>query len=150
MAARHLQADDAAGAPPVGDRPSGPSGLGGGSFAGRGVSGRAAEIASEWASAERTGQIHPEHHVRARDYRGRGPRGYRRSDQRILEDVSDRLTDDAWIDASGIEVQVEQGEVTLDGRVDTRSARRRAEDLAATVPGVIHVQNNLRVRPPQL
>ena len=40
----------------------------------------------------------------ALDYAGRGPRGYRRSDDRIGEDVCDRLTDDPALDASGIEV----------------------------------------------
>jgi osmotically-inducible protein OsmY len=79
-------------------------------------------------------------------HRGRGPRGYARSDDRIREDVSDRLTDDPFIDASEIEVAVSRSEVTLSGTADSRSARRRAEDLAEAVSGVTHVQNNLRVR----
>jgi hypothetical protein len=61
---------------------------------------------------------------------GRGPRGYTRSDQRILEDVSDRLTEDWYIDASDIEVSVSNAEVTLAGSVDSRDDKRRAEDLA--------------------
>lgn len=82
----------------------------------------------------------------AQHHRGRGPRGYSRSDDRIREDVSDRLTDDAYIDASDIDVRVEKGEVTLAGHVDDRHAKRRAEDIAESVSGVGHVQNNLRVR----
>jgi osmotically-inducible protein OsmY len=78
-------------------------------------------------------------------HEGRGPKGYRRSDDRIREDVSDRLTDDAFIDASDIEIQVANAEVTLTGSVDSRMARRRAEDLSERVSGVTHVQNNLRV-----
>lgn len=39
---------------------------------------------------------------------------------------------------------VESGEVTLAGSVEGRRAKRRAEDLADTVSGVRHVQNNLR------
>ena len=81
-----------------------------------------------------------------RSHRGRGPRGYARSDDRIREDVSDRLTDDPYVDASDIEVTVSGGEVTLTGHVEHRAARRRAEDLAESVSGVSHVQNNLRVR----
>jgi hypothetical protein len=81
-------------------------------------------------------------------HRGRGPRGYRRSDARILEDVSDRLTDDPRLDASEIQVDVTDGEVTLTGLVDRREARRRAEDLAESVAGVRYVMNNLRVRQP--
>jgi osmotically-inducible protein OsmY len=77
---------------------------------------------------------------------GRGPRGYTRSEDRIREDVSDRLTDDWEVDASNIEVLVSSGEVTLNGTVDSRYAKRRAEHLADQVSGVRHVQNNLRVQ----
>lgn len=79
-------------------------------------------------------------------YYGRGPKGYRRSDERIREDVNDRLTDDWRVDASDIEVTVSSCEVTLNGTVGSREERRRAEDIAESVSGVRHVQNNLRVR----
>jgi hypothetical protein len=79
------------------------------------------------------------------DHRGRGPKGYKRSDARIHEDVNDRLTDDPTVDASGVTVTVADGEVTLDGTVTSRFAKRRAEDCADSVAGVRHVQNNLRV-----
>lgn len=79
-------------------------------------------------------------------HRGRGPKGYTRSDERIREDVNDRLTDDPYLDASDIDVAVAGGEVTLNGTVESRSAKRRAEDLADRVSGVSHVQNNLRAR----
>lgn len=78
-------------------------------------------------------------------HRGRGPRGYKRSDERILEDVSDRLTEDPHVDARAIEVRVEEGEITLDGTVGSRWEKRHAEDIAESVSGVAHVQNNLRV-----
>jgi hypothetical protein len=78
-------------------------------------------------------------------HRGRGPRGYKRSDARIREDVSDRLSDDGLVDASEIEVTVEGAEVTLNGTVESREQKRRAEDCAESVSGVVHVQNNLRL-----
>ena len=84
--------------------------------------------------------------VRA-EHRGRGPKGYQRSDARIAEDLNDRLTDDPYLDASDIEVRVQDGEVTLSGEVARREDKRRAEDLADNISGVGHVQNNLRVRP---
>jgi osmotically-inducible protein OsmY len=77
---------------------------------------------------------------------GRGPKNYTRSDDRIREDVNDRLTEDPELDASEIEVKVSSCEVTLTGTVDTREAKRRAEDCAESVSGVKHVQNNLRVQ----
>lgn len=79
------------------------------------------------------------------DHRGRGPKNYTRSDERIREDINDRLTEDPWLDASGIEVQVARCEVTLSGTVSRREDRRRAEDLAEQVSGVRHVQNDIRV-----
>ena len=82
-------------------------------------------------------------------HRGRGPKSYVRSDERIREDVNDRLTDDPHLDASEIEVTVENREVTLSGHVNSRFEKRHAEDLAESVSGVSHVQNNLRVQQPE-
>lgn len=79
-------------------------------------------------------------------HRGRGPKGYTRSDERIREDVNDRLMEDWGVDATDIEVTVNAGEVTLTGTVDSRESKRRAEDIAAYVLGVKDVQNSLRVR----
>src|SRR4029078_3461021 len=79
-------------------------------------------------------------------HRGRGPKGYTRSDDRIREEVCDRLTDDPVVDASDVEVNVSNSEVTLSGTVDNREERRRAENCAERVSGVTHVQNNLRVK----
>ncbi|HEX4351735.1 MAG TPA: BON domain-containing protein [Polyangiales bacterium] len=77
---------------------------------------------------------------------GRGPRGYKRSDERIREDVNDRLFQDHEIDASEIEVRVSDGHVTLEGSVVSRYIKRQAEDLADSVLGVNDVTNHLRVR----
>lgn len=95
---------------------------------------RAGDRVSEFFGAEDTGQ-----------HRGRGPKGYRRSDDRIRDDINDRLTDDAWLDASNIDIEVKVAEVTLNGTVNSREDKRRAEDLAEAISGVRHVQNNLRV-----
>lgn len=78
-------------------------------------------------------------------YVGRGPKGYRRSDDRIREDVSEELTRHPGIDASDIEVRVENGEVTLTGAVDGRRAKRMAEDCVEQCSGVKEVHNQLRV-----
>lgn len=79
------------------------------------------------------------------EHRGRGPKNYTRSDERIRDDVNDRLTDDSWLDAQEISVEVANREVTLSGTVASRDDKRRAEQLAESVSGVDHVQNNLRV-----
>lgn len=83
---------------------------------------------------------------REQDHRGKGPAGYTRSDERIREDVNDSLTEDWRVDARAIEIEVGNGEVTLNGTVPSRMQKRRAEDLVEDLSGVKHVQNNLRVR----
>lgn len=79
-------------------------------------------------------------------YTGRGPKGYTRSDDRIREDVSDRLEQHGDIDASEIVVMVEAAEVTLEGTVPDRRTKRMAEDLAEDSPGVKQVHNRLRIQ----
>jgi BON domain len=78
---------------------------------------------------------------------GLGPRGWRRPDARIEEDVNEALTRDPDLDATDIEVRVEDGEVTLSGAVRDRSAKRRAEDDAEVCSGVRDVHNRLIVVP---
>ena len=77
---------------------------------------------------------------------GRGPQGYQRTDGRIMEDVCDRLMQHGQIDASDIEVSVNNREVTLNGSVDSRRTKRMAEDVAESVPGVTNVHNQLKAR----
>jgi osmotically-inducible protein OsmY len=83
---------------------------------------------------------------REQDHRGRGPKDYTRSDERIRDDANDKLTEDRRVDASNITVAVQDGEVTLGGTVTSREAKRRAEDVVDNISGVKHVQNNLRVQ----
>jgi len=78
-------------------------------------------------------------------HRGRGPRDYVRPDDRIADDIIDRLTDAPHIDASEILVMVENGEVTLSGNAPDRDMKREAENLAADASGVRDVHNRIRV-----
>jgi len=111
---------------------------------GRGWLDRASDAVASWfgdEEAERRRRMDEQ-----REHRGRGPKGYRRSDERIKEDVNDRLSDDYYLDASDVEVAVENMEVTLTGTVRNRNDKRRAEDLAESVSGVTNVENRLRVK----
>lgn len=87
-----------------------------------------------------------ERHVHRRSHAGLGPRGYRRSDARITEEVCERLTRHPDLDASDVEVHVADGEVTLEGEVEDRQAKRLAEAIAERAVGVNDVHNRLRVR----
>jgi osmotically-inducible protein OsmY len=82
---------------------------------------------------------------RAASYRGVGPRGYVRSDERLRELICERLTE-AELDASDMDVQVNEGTVTLEGSVPDRRTRHQAEDLVDECGGVKDIQNHLRVR----
>lgn len=81
-----------------------------------------------------------------RSFAGRGPRNYRRSDERIREDINEELTRDPDLDATDIDVRVEAGTVTLTGQVDSRHAKRLAEDISESVTGVQEVDNQLRIQ----
>jgi osmotically-inducible protein OsmY len=82
---------------------------------------------------------------RDRDFRGLGPKGYKRADERISDEAHERLTDDPWVDATMIAISVSGGEVTLSGTVENREAKHRAERCVEDISGVNHVQNNLRI-----
>lgn len=82
---------------------------------------------------------------RGQTHRGKGPRNFRRLDKRIFEDVCDSLAHDPDVDASDIEVQVDNGVAHLIGTVRSRYQKRRAEIAADNVPGVRDVMNELRI-----
>ena len=78
-------------------------------------------------------------------FTGRGPKGYQRSDERVTEEVSERLERHGDVDASEIEVSCSEGVVTLEGKVSDRRSKRLAEDCADDVYGVKDVMNQIRV-----
>jgi hypothetical protein len=77
---------------------------------------------------------------------GNGTEGAQRPDQRIEQEVVQRLADAGWVDASDVEVEVSDGVVTLRGDVEARAERRAAEEIASEVAGVVDVVNELRPR----
>src|SRR5512140_2653782 len=79
-------------------------------------------------------------------YSGYGPSGYTRADDRIKDDINERLTWDPRIDATDVNVDVNDGVVTLTGSVDSRHDKRLVEDITDDVSGVWDVNNQLRVR----
>ncbi len=74
---------------------------------------------------------------------GKGPKGYKRSDDRIREDACEALSVHPEIDASDMEVDVKDGIVYLTGSVESRLVKRMAEDLIENVPGVMDIRNEL-------
>lgn len=77
--------------------------------------------------------------------RGTAPKSYKRSDERIQDDVCERIMD-RGIDASDVDVKVKDAVVTLTGEVEDRSDKHRIEQIAAEVFGVQDVENQIRVK----
>lgn len=82
-------------------------------------------------------------------FAGRGPKGYQRSDERLKEDVCERLTDDPAIDASDISLEVSGGKVVLQGQVEQRWMKHHVENLVDRCSGVKDIDNRLQVSPRQ-
>lgn len=76
---------------------------------------------------------------------GKGPKGYQRSDERLREDVSERLMQAGGIDSSEVMVTVVSGKVTLEGTVPDRYMKHSIEDLVDACPGVQDIDNRIRV-----
>ncbi len=85
----------------------------------------------------------PGHHG---PHAGKGPRGYTRSDERILDEVCMLMTRHGQLDASDVNVEVHNGEVMLTGTVANRASKRLAEDISDSVPGVRDVSNQLKIQ----
>lgn len=80
---------------------------------------------------------------------GKGPRGWTLRDDRLIEEVSERLMEDPLLDARRVEVSANAGVVTLAGDVPGASDMAHAEMLARRTPGVTSVVNRLQVQPGQ-
>ncbi len=82
----------------------------------------------------------------SKSFFGKGPKGYKRSDERIKEEVCEILCHDHSIDASEIDVTVHNGEITLSGTVTERRMKRLAEDCVESISGVSDVKNEIKVQ----
>ena len=73
------------------------------------------------------------------------------SDEQIKKDIVDQLYWDQSVDASDVTVEVSEGSVTLNGTVPSFNTGRAAYIDACIIPGVISVNNELKIElPPAL
>lgn len=113
----------------------------------------------EWASRENAGSLGEAYNRssgqaydqvygrQASDsYRGKGPKDYKRSDDRLKEIACELLMDAPHIDATDITVEAKNGEITLKGTVLDRRAKHAAEDLLESRAGVSEIHNQLRIQ----
>jgi osmotically-inducible protein OsmY len=74
-----------------------------------------------------------------------GPKGYQRSDERLREDISERLMLAHEIDSSEVTVEVTGARAVLDGTVPQRWMKHAIEDLVDACPGVQDIDNRIRI-----
>jgi len=118
-----------------------------GQFGARGEGGLARGYRGDYDSLQRTQPYRYGSDLnRGQGFRGRGPKNYTRSDDRIREDLNEQLMDADDIDASDVSVEVKDGVVTLSGNVEQRWIKHRIEDLAGECSGVKDVRNEIRVQ----
>jgi hypothetical protein len=77
---------------------------------------------------------------------GMAPKGYKRSDERIREDIAERFMQSPEVDSSDVSIEVSAGVVTLEGTVRDRRMKHRVEDIADSCMGVKDVDNKVRVK----
>ncbi len=73
------------------------------------------------------------------------PRGLRRTDEEIKEEIDRLLKDVGQVEPRDIHVDVKDGIATLSGNVHTPSEMRAATGIAENVLGVLKVKNQLNL-----
>lgn len=93
------------------------------------------EPSIDWSSDPRSESF------REKTHHGKGPRNYTRTDKYLREEVCEALLLNPELDPERIDVEVEEGVVTLRGHVHHRHDRWLAEDIVREVSGVKDVVN---------
>ncbi len=89
--------------------------------------------------------VNDEEYKEQKDFVGVGPKNYKRSDDRMYEEVCEALMRDHDVDATNIGVKVESGVVYLSGKVESRKLKKQAELVVEDLPGVKDVRNELTI-----
>jgi osmotically-inducible protein OsmY len=100
------------------------------------------EVVSTWEEEQSGAERREE---QGRRQANSGPRGRRKSDESLRQEIREILTADPELEAVDVEVEVEGGAVTLRGAVMDPDARLLAEELVESLAGVQEVHNRLRV-----
>ncbi len=69
------------------------------------------------------------------------------SDERLAEDALSHLAKDTSLPKDGIQVQVENGHLTLSGEVEWNFQKQAAETAVHKLPGLTWVSNKLTIKP---
>ena len=76
---------------------------------------------------------------------GKGPKGWERSDEHILDDVCSSLTRHRDVDPRDIGIGVVNGTVMLSGTIVDAGQKRLVESIVSEVVGVREIQSDIHV-----
>lgn len=77
--------------------------------------------------------------------RGKGPKDWKLSDEKLKDRVCHALTHSQEVDPSELEVSVKDQVVYLKGKISSRGMKTVAEDLVSSIPGVEDVFTQLKI-----
>jgi len=80
-----------------------------------------------------------------RNFSGLGPKGYQRQSEQIVDEACEILAKDYYLDATNIEVGIDDRVLILKGEVSSRKDKKRAEALVENISGVFDVSNQLNI-----
>ncbi|MDQ3399039.1 MAG: BON domain-containing protein, partial [Deinococcota bacterium] len=78
-------------------------------------------------------------------YTGMGPKAYESAGDPLGQEAALRLTQHGQVDASNIEITIDNGAVLLEGTVVSEEVKSLAEEAIRSLEGVGDVQNLLEV-----
>lgn len=108
---------------------------------------RGSEVRDEWGDSGGDSRGNASREM-ARGRDRVGPKGYQRSDERIREDICERLAHARHVDVREVEVEVQGGVVRLTGNVRDRRQKYCIEDIVDDVFGVREIHNAVRLGAP--
>lgn len=86
------------------------------------------------------------HQHQDNSYYGKGPKGWKLGDEKLREKVCECLLQSHEVDASEMDVKVEESCVYLTGFISSKGMQRVAEDLIYSIPGVEDVFTQLKIK----
>jgi hyperosmotically inducible periplasmic protein len=98
------------------------------------------------ADDNRDGKLDAAEFTKAQSIRDRLAAGQYVEDSVITAKIKAALLKDPVVSALAVSVETRQGTVLLSGFVDSENQQRRAQEIAASVHGVITVKNGLEVK----
>lgn len=113
---------------------------------GGGVSMERSDIEHGFSQQNVNDRIRGKMGTRRGEHFGKGPRNWKKADETLREEVCEALYYNRYVDASDIEVDVQDNIVILKGEVSSREEKREAERCVEDLVGFHDIRNELHLR----